>query len=130
MAEGLAGRVLDLLDSQSPLSSWDLELASIGRHHAVVQGTRIVVARNGAESEALALLAERSDDCTLLAPLGFTGPTAIVVGPVTPAARQHAAALIACHARPDATVALRIAATRRGAPPQVWEVAAGAVEVS
>jgi tRNA-uridine 2-sulfurtransferase len=129
LGETLGRRVFDLLNSQSPLTSWDLELAPIGRHDAVGEATRIVVARNRAECETLARLAERSDHCTLLAPLDFTGPTALVVGPVTPAARQRAAALVARPERPAAADSRRIVATRHGAAPEIWEVA-GAVEVA
>jgi hypothetical protein len=102
LGDALGNRVLDLLQQEEPLLACDLELAAIGRHVRLDENSRIVIARNRAQSDALARMANRSPKYTLVQPLGFAGPAALIVGPATPAAREQAAGLIA---RPSSEVA-------------------------
>ncbi len=101
LASPLNTRVPEVLADAADPTPWLLALLPIGRHQRVDAHTRIVVARNRAESEALTAAAQAAEagQCLLAIPFGFSGPTALVIGPATPAACEQAAALVMQHGR-------------------------------
>jgi tRNA-specific 2-thiouridylase len=113
LAEQLAGRVLEMLQDSPSLTPWDLELAPIGRHVRIDERTRIVVSRNRTEGKQLARLAASSDRATLIQPVGFVGPAAIVVGDVNSQVQDQTLRLLAQYGRCDFDQ-VRATATRGG----------------
>jgi hypothetical protein len=81
LSEPLASRVGDALADERPLRATDLPLLRIGRHFLTDERTRVIVARNQSESEALLAHASRANrnDCIALAPQDFAGPIALVL---------------------------------------------------
>ncbi len=128
--DALGERVLDLLREDADVSPADLELAALGRHYCLDGQSRIVVARNRCQSDALARLAECSPQYTLVQPLGFPGPAALIVGQAIIATQVQVAHLIAGQAQGQATAVIRLVATRVGASPETWEIAAAGVEIA
>jgi hypothetical protein len=94
LAAALGGRVLEMLHDEATLTRPLVELARFGKHHRLDAKSRVVVARNRAESEKLADIARHTSQCTLTEPIGCTGPTAAIVGEATPEARRRAAELV------------------------------------
>jgi len=97
LAEPLfARRVHDLLQFGGRASRCDFELLNCGRHFRFDERTKIVIGRNAAENAALRAFAARQDaaDATLLAPHGFRGPDALVLGDPADPAVAFAAALM------------------------------------
>lgn len=72
-----ARKVRDLFDHQKGYNRWDFEVLKVGRHFRI-NGTKVVLGRNAEENERLELLA--GEGCSLLVPLSFKGPSALIVG--------------------------------------------------
>lgn len=105
---GFAPRVRDLLRSARPLKRRDFELLKIGRHVRVDAQTKVVLGRNARENAALRshFRGAATAESALLAPEGFRGPDALLVGSASEEALRLAAALIVRHApRADAATA-------------------------
>ncbi len=111
LASPLNTRVPEVLADATDLTPWLLALLPIGRHQRIDSQTRIVVARNRAESETLtAAHAAEAEVCSLATPREFSGPTALIIGPATPAACEQATKLVIQHGRSgsfDARVLIR-----------------------
>ncbi|MBI5327972.1 MAG: hypothetical protein HZB80_06755 [Deltaproteobacteria bacterium] len=73
-------RVKDLLDNKKDVTTEDLQILKIGRHFRLNNETKIVIGRDEAENKRLGNLVQPGD--TLLEPLDFAGPTAMICGPV------------------------------------------------
>jgi len=102
LSEPLAGRVKEVLADTPLIDAWQLALLRIGRHTRVDEQTRIVVGRNREENDALQTAARQAEPgaCSLVMPRGFTGPSALIVGPATPAACRQAVELVVRYGRP------------------------------
>jgi len=79
---GFAVKVHDLLAFDEASKRWDFELLKVGRHVRYDAATKIIVGRRAEENEVLRRFYERPEahDAALLAPVDFSGPTALVVG--------------------------------------------------
>jgi hypothetical protein len=103
-----APRVRDLLRSTRPAGRRDFELLKIGRHVRVDAQTKVVLGRNAQENAALRthFHGAAATEAALLAPEGFRGPDALLVGSASEEALRLAVALILRHApRADAATA-------------------------
>lgn len=67
-----------ILDSNETITTKDLELLSIGRHFNFPDNTRLIIGRNETENNRLISLWEKP--YTLLQPVDFKGPAAILKG--------------------------------------------------
>lgn len=77
-------------------------LLSVGRHFRVSPESKIVVGRAQAENEVLRSHWSRSD-AMILEPVGFSGPTALIIGEADQAIRELAGALITRYGKCDAS---------------------------
>jgi tRNA-specific 2-thiouridylase len=92
-----APRVRDLLQHDPQATRPDFELLNFGRHIRLDPEHKVVLGRNASENQAIRALAEqyRPDRWTLLDPLDFMGPLAILIGSERLEAVQKAAELVA-----------------------------------
>jgi len=79
---GFAVKVHDLMRFDDAGGRWDFELLRIGRHFRCGADLKVIVGRSATENEVLRRFYERPEahDATLLEPVDFSGPTALVVG--------------------------------------------------
>jgi hypothetical protein len=109
---GFARKVRDLIRFCPGSRSWDFELLRIGRHFRHDEHTKIVVARNAEEGDTLRSMFRRADApaAALLEPVGFGGPTTLVVGPAGEEPFQAAGRLLVRYTRNgrDAPKAVRL----------------------
>jgi tRNA-specific 2-thiouridylase len=89
-------RLTDIMSSDTPLSSHEIELLKIGRHFRIGPKTKIIVGRNEAENHSIGMLA--AEDEILLNTVSIPGPTVLVTGDITPLADELAAAITASYA--------------------------------
>ncbi|NLX57229.1 MAG: tRNA 4-thiouridine(8) synthase ThiI [Planctomycetaceae bacterium] len=96
-----ARKVFDLLQHQTRAGRWDFELLKFGRHFRLNNQCKVVLGRREAENHQLEHLhaVPEAGESTLLAPDGFVGPTALVVGPLTDQAYAFACELMHQFAR-------------------------------
>jgi hypothetical protein len=96
-----APKVHDLIQIDPGNRRWDFELLNVGRHLRFDSQTKAVVGRREAENEVLSSMFQRADRraSLLLAPRNFRGPTVLVVGPDSPAARRFAGGLLLRYGR-------------------------------
>ena len=94
-----AKRVQDLLDHKEHPTLTDMELLRIGRQFRLSDRTKLIVGRNEQENELLAGYAGRGG--VLCRPLGFQGPSALLSGEVTDAARRQAAEGVLSYTKPE-----------------------------
>jgi hypothetical protein len=100
---GFARKVFDLVEFDPEGGKWDFELLRVGRHYRLDQQTptKIIVGRNARENDQLRMAFERPDArrATLLEPYQFSGPTAMIVGPVADRTEEAAIGLMLRHCR-------------------------------
>lgn len=94
-----AKRVQDLLAHKEHPTLTDMELLRIGRQFRLSSVTKLIVGRNAQENEWLAAYAGRGG--VLCRPVGFVGPSALLVGAVTESARRQAAEAILYYTKPE-----------------------------
>jgi hypothetical protein len=89
-------KVFDLLRHQQAHDWWDFELLKFGRHFRFDEHVRIVVGRHEHDNGQLQDLHHRSRDgrSTLLTPVDFRGPRALIVGPCSSAPLDFACGLV------------------------------------
>ena len=89
-------KVFDLLRHQPHNGTWDFELLKHGRHFRFNDQCKVVVGRRDAENQHLEYLhgLPEASHAALLAPEGFIGPVALVVGTVTDDALAFACGLV------------------------------------
>lgn len=102
-------KVRDLLDNKKDISKRDLSLLKTGRHFRH-NGTKIIVGRNDADNARLKALLEPGD--TLVEPVGFAGPLALIPDGDGNGARAFAASLIVRYASGKADGGTKLSATR------------------
>jgi len=108
-----AGKVHDLVRVDPDSQRWDFELLNLGRHIRLDRQTKVVVGRREEENLALEHMYERPENraSLLLAPRGFKGPTALVVGPANETTLRRAGGLVLRYSKhfdpQGATVRLR-----------------------
>jgi len=124
-----APRVYDLITNQPQNGRWDFELLKIGRHLRFDDQTKVIVGRRESENLQLQHMADvdGARKAVCLVPHNFSGPTALVVGPASPAAVDFAAGLILrfCHYEGSDTPVIRVDGELREAwPTEQAEVAA------
>jgi hypothetical protein len=91
-----APRVRDLMEHDAHASRRDFELLNVGRHIRLDEHTKVVIGRNASENASLELFFQRAsrENSAYLHPESFLGPDVLVVGRITDAAIQFAAALV------------------------------------
>ena len=87
-----ATKVKDLLAHDERPGAWDMELLTIGRHVRLTPTTKVILGRNAVENGLLEVY-HRPDRTTLVVPQ-FAGPSALVIGPLTPEAQSLTLQLI------------------------------------
>ncbi len=108
-----AKRVRDLLDHKEHPTLTDMELLRIGRQFRLSGRTKLIVGRNERENVLLGEYAGRGG--VLCRPLGFVGPSALLSGEITEAARRQAAEAILCYTKPERRDGRRIECVENGA---------------
>lgn len=108
-----ARRVRDLVEHH-PCPSWaDYRLLRIGRHIRLDSQTKVVLGRNAEQNralESLALLPELGRP-GLAVPADFPGPSALILGPLTPEVVGRVGALVLHFARRSQPGTLRLITT-------------------
>ena len=96
LAEPVGARLRELLDRSPGINPWQLALLPLGRHVPLDDDSWIVIGRNQSENEQLVAHSRRDDagQCAIALPVGFAGPTALLVGTSTPARRHALARLV------------------------------------
>lgn len=104
-------KVRDLLNNKKEVSKRDLSLLKTGRHFRH-NGTKIIVGRDEADNARLKALLEPGD--TLVEPVGFAGPLALIPDGGGDGARAFAASLIVRYASGKADGGTKFSATHGG----------------
>jgi tRNA-specific 2-thiouridylase len=96
LAEPVGTRLRDLLGRSHEIDAWQLALLPLGRNVPLDEDSWIVIGRNQSENEQLLAHSKLHDagQCAVAVPVGFAGPTALLVGTSTPARRHAVARLI------------------------------------
>ncbi len=106
-----AKKVRDLLDHKREVTVKDLQILKTGRHFRF-KGVKIVVSRNHMENIQLKNLLQEED--TLVEPLGFPGPVAVVNGALQDGTGEFVGGLILRYSNNKAGERRKIRATFRG----------------
>jgi len=122
------GRLKDLFGHQQEVTAGDMELLRIGRHFRVNDETKLIVGRNEKENGMLA--AHLAPGRMLLEPHGFSGPSALLEGSISDAARQLAVRAIAKYTpteklTPEAVVNCRTGMSCSASPHQTLPLEEG-----
>jgi len=88
-------RLKDLLSSRSDPDLREIELLKVGRHFRIGSRTKLVVGRNKQENEVLLSLSKGSD--LMLKTVTVPGPTALVLGDLSPQLEGLAAVITASY---------------------------------
>jgi tRNA-specific 2-thiouridylase len=88
-------RLADIMSSETPLSSREIELLKIGRHFRIGPKTKIIVGRNEVENHSIGMLA--AEDEILLNTVSIPGPTVLVTGESSALTDELAAAITASY---------------------------------
>lgn len=88
-------RLKDLLASRSGPALRDIELLKVGRHFRIGPHTKLVVGRNKQENETLLFLSEDKD--LMLTTVTVPGPTALVLGALSPELEDLATGITASY---------------------------------
>lgn len=73
-------RVRDLLENKKDVKMKDLQLLKVGRHFRLNKDVKIVIGRDEADNKQIKNLAQIGD--TLIEPMDFAGPSALICGDV------------------------------------------------
>jgi tRNA U34 2-thiouridine synthase MnmA/TrmU len=84
-----SSRLKDLFSSSDLFELREIELLKLGRHFRIGPKTKIIIGRNQAENHAIVMLASERD--LRLNTISVPGPTAIVMGEITPELEERAA---------------------------------------
>ncbi len=87
-----AKKVKDLFQFGLDQERWHFEILKIGRHFRLDSETKLIVGRDASENEYLEYLHPKNT--TLLAPINFSGPTALLIGPSLPEQLEKSAQII------------------------------------
>ena len=87
-----AKKVKDIFRHVKDYERWQFEILKTGRHFRLDPETKLIVGRDAAENESLQYLHPRGT--TLMTPLNFPGPTALLAGPVTPERLKEAGKIL------------------------------------
>ncbi len=104
-------KVRDLLDNAPEVTKKDLLLLKTGRHFRHF-GLKVVVGRDEADNARLKSLIEPED--TVVEPVGFVGPVAVIRGSTSSATRDFAGGLVIRYAGAKAEGESRLKAVRNG----------------
>jgi tRNA U34 2-thiouridine synthase MnmA/TrmU len=106
-----ARKVRDLFDHKKELTVKDLQTLKVGRHFRY-NGAKVVVGRDDAENMKMRNLAQPGD--TLIEPVDFAGPVALIAGPSDERALSFAAALVIRYSSGKAPAGARLKIERDG----------------
>ncbi|MCA9271211.1 MAG: hypothetical protein KDA41_22165 [Planctomycetales bacterium] len=127
-----AHKVHDLIQLEPAAGRWDYELLLVGRHFRFGPATKVVVGRTESDNAALAYLHElpESRSAALLRPVGFRGPTVLVVGDSSDAAIDYAVGMIVRYGAPEAALGGAIEVSQAGGTRMVEGQASPAAEAA
>lgn len=77
---GYMARLDDLIIHQAEIDVADIELLLLGRHYRLDRAAKVVVGRNAADNEAIAVWHSRNERGRLLVPANFQGPSVLLLG--------------------------------------------------
>jgi tRNA U34 2-thiouridine synthase MnmA/TrmU len=94
-------KVFDLIQLDPDSRSWDFELLKVGRHFRFDERTKVVVGKNQEHNSQLEYLHELPDATSqaIFHPRNFTGPVALLIGPITDAAVVYVGGLLVRYAK-------------------------------
>lgn len=92
-----AKKVKDIFQYVSDYERWHFEILKIGRHFRLDSETKVILGRDASENEYLEYLHPRGT--TLLTPLNFSGPSALLIGTSTPQRLEEAGQMIFSHTK-------------------------------
>jgi len=87
-----AKKVRDIFNHSQDYERWHFEILKTGRHFRLNPETKVIVGRDAAENEYLTYLHPRGT--TLLTPVNFAGPTALLIGSRTEERLESAGRMI------------------------------------
>lgn len=76
-----AKKVRDIFQHMEDYERWQFEVLKIGRHFRIDAETKLILGKDAGENEYLEYLHPR--ETTLLTPINFSGPSALLIGPLT-----------------------------------------------
>jgi hypothetical protein len=120
-----APRVRDLFEFSEKATLWDCELLKIGRQFRIDGSHKVVLGRDAEENAALGRLVQQegAGEATLIEPVDFIGPSAIVCGPGTREMLETVGALMAGYTRQvDPSREEVLVRARRGASGEATEL--------
>ncbi len=88
-------RLEDIMSSDTPILSREIELLKIGRHFRIGPKTKIIVGRNEDENRSIDMLAAENE--ILLNTVSVPGPTALITGEISSLIGELAAAITASY---------------------------------
>jgi tRNA-uridine 2-sulfurtransferase len=94
-----SSRLRDLFKYHPEYTIEDVYLLAVGRHYRISPSAKILIARNGDETE---LLLKYKNCADTFVTAGFQGPAAIIKGIVTADERDRIASMILRHGKPNA----------------------------
>ena len=85
-------KVKDIFKFMDDYERWHFEILKTGRHFRLDPETKLVLGRDESENEYLQYL--HPPGAALLTPLNFSGPSALLIGPVTPERLEESGRII------------------------------------
>jgi len=92
-----AKKVRDIFNHMDDYERWHFEILKTGRHYRLDSETKVILGRDESENEYLAY--RHPKGTTLLTPVNFAGPSALLIGPSTPDRLQKTARMILGHTK-------------------------------
>jgi tRNA-specific 2-thiouridylase len=94
-------KVFDLIQLDPEAQRWDFEILKVGRHFRMDERTKIVVGRNEQDNTHLEYAHSLPDasSTAFFTAQNFSGPNALLIGPLTDEASEFAAGLIMRYAK-------------------------------
>lgn len=107
---GFSKKVKDLFEHPIDYERWQFEILKTGRHFRLDPETKVILGREASENEYLQYLHPKGT--TLLTPVNFAGPTALLIGHSTQEKREEVGKIILSYTKHFPTE-----------PPEIqWEV--------
>lgn len=108
--------VHDLVQLDPGAGRWDFELLKTGRHFRYSDDVKVVVGRRADENGTLEYMHEQPEarSSALLRPVGFSGPTVLMIGPASEPAVAFAVGMIVRYSRDESAVGGRIEVLANG----------------
>jgi hypothetical protein len=110
-------KVHDLVQLDPQAGRWDYELLKIGRHFRHSDDVKVIVGRDESENGTLQYMHDLPEarSSALLRPIGYEGPSVLVIGPASDAAIDFAIGMLVRYTKHRAALGQRIEIAQRHA---------------